>query len=96
MVFVVAEAPGEGQRVAGEGSGAGIVVGDALGDRAVVVVADGGQRLGVQGGLPGGAGGLRVALLRWFIPINIISGNVRYPSRCSTDRSFQLRGSRVR
>jgi hypothetical protein len=42
-VFVVAEAPGQGQRVGGQRPGAGAVVGDAQLGGAAVVVADRGQ-----------------------------------------------------
>jgi hypothetical protein len=56
-VFVVSETPGGGHRVSGQLPGAGAVGVDAQCGSAAVVVADGGQQLGVQGGLPGGAGG---------------------------------------
>ena len=54
---MVPEPSGQGECVAGQRPVPGSVVGDAFRGRAAVVVTDPGQRLVVQGVVPGGAGG---------------------------------------
>jgi hypothetical protein len=66
-VFVVAEAPGQPQRVGGQWSGAGAVGGDAQFDGAAVVVADRGQCLGSRVSCPAA----RAACALWWASVRV-------------------------